>query len=140
MEQLAVSTGADGGGRDVSSAMATTSSPHPANPQVNRGGALSQNGYGAGYLKAVWPDLCCAFLRYGWPRGPGKAFKNVGGASPPTFLKASPGPRGRPDRKRTPKNMARLPSGTQNWDPSHVRPEIVDFRRLGAQSRPSDLS
>ncbi len=36
------------------------------------------------------------------------------GAKPPTFLKALPGPRGRPDLKNAPnKNPARLPSGTQ---------------------------
>ncbi len=45
-----------------------------------------------GYLKAIWPDFGGAFLRSGRPRGPGIAFKNVG-ASPPTFLKAFPGPR-----------------------------------------------
>ena len=38
------------------------------------------------------------------------------GASPPTFLKAFPGPRGRPDLKNAPpKNPARLPSGTQRF-------------------------
>ncbi len=35
------------------------------------------------------------------PRGHGKAFKNEG-ASPPTDLKAFPGPRGRPDLKNAP--------------------------------------
>ncbi len=37
-------------------------------------------------------------MRSGRPRGPGKALKNVG-AKPPTFWKAFPGPRGRPNLK-----------------------------------------
>ncbi len=58
----------------------------------------------AGYLKAVWPDFVGAFLRSGRPRGPGKAFQNVGGEAP-TDLKASPGPRGRPDLKNAAKKI-----------------------------------
>ncbi len=42
-----------------------------------------------------------AFLGSGRPRGPGKAFQNVGGEAP-TFLKAFPGPRGRPNFKNAP--------------------------------------
>ena len=42
-----------------------------------------------------------AFLRPGGARGPGKALKKVG-AKPPAFLKAFPGPRGRPDLKKAP--------------------------------------
>ncbi len=52
-------------------------------------------------------------LKSGRPWGAGKTFKMVGGEAP-TFLKAFPGPRGRPDIKNaTPKNPARLPSSTQ---------------------------
>ncbi len=43
-------------------------------------------------------------MRSGRPRGPGKAFKKMG-AKPPTFLRASPGPRGRPDRKNAPQKI-----------------------------------
>jgi hypothetical protein len=50
-----------------------------------------------GYLKAVWPDFGGAFLRSGRPRP-----SNLWGAKPPTFLKAFPGPRGRPDLKNAP--------------------------------------
>ena len=53
----------------------------------------------AGYLKEVWPDFRGAFLRSGQPRGPGKA-------SPPTFLRAFPGPRGRPDIKIAPRKIS----------------------------------
>jgi hypothetical protein len=66
-------------------------------------------------LKAVWPDFCWGgvFLRSGRSRGPGKAFQNVGGEATHIF-KGFPGPAGpaRP-QTRTPKNPARLPSGTQ---------------------------
>ncbi len=49
-------------------------------------------------------------MRSGRPREPGKAFKNVGGfASPPTFLKAFPGPRGRPDLKKSGQAAFRYP-------------------------------
>ena len=66
-------------------------------------GGLSASKYTrTGYLKAVWPGFLGAFLRSGLPRGPGKALRNVG-AKPPTFLKAFPGPRGRPDLKIAPK-------------------------------------
>ena len=68
-----------------------------------------------GYLKAVWPNLLGAFLKSGRPRRPGKAFKNVGGEAA-TFLKASPGPRGRPDLKNAPNKFGqtafRYPVGT----------------------------
>ncbi len=50
------------------------------------GGAVG----GVWYLKAVWPDLLGVFLRSGRPRGPGKAFKNVGGFAPHSF-EGSPG-------------------------------------------------
>ncbi len=41
-----------------------------------------------------------------WPaREPGKAFKNVG-ASPPTFLKAFPGPGDRPDLTKAPQKFS----------------------------------
>ncbi len=66
-----------------------------------------------GYLKAIWPDLLGELLRSGRPRGPGKAFKNVGGEAPHLF-EGFPRPPG-PARiqKRTPTNPARLPSGTR---------------------------
>jgi hypothetical protein len=69
-----------------------------------------------GYLKAVWPDLLGAILRSGRPRGPGKAFKNVGGFAP-HIMEGLPGPPG-PARlqKRSQTNPARLPSGTQSTD------------------------
>ena len=53
------------------------------------------------------------FLRSGRPRGPGKVFKKVGSEAP-HILEGLPGPPGpaRPQRC-TPKNQARLPSGTQ---------------------------
>ncbi len=56
-----------------------------------------------GYLRAVKPDFLGAFLRSCRPRGPGKAFKNVGGEAP-HILQGLPGPPGpaRP-QKRTPK-------------------------------------
>ncbi len=41
-------------------------------------------------------------MKSGRSRGPGKAFKNVGGEAPPTFLRVFPGPRGRPDLKDAP--------------------------------------
>ncbi len=52
-------------------------------------------------------------MKSGRPRGPGKALQNVGGFAPHIF-EGFPGPAGpaRP-QKRTPKNPARLPSGTQ---------------------------
>ena len=54
-----------------------------------------------------------AFLRSGGARGPGKALKKVG-AKPPRIFEGFPRPPGpaRP-QKGTPKNPARLPSGTQ---------------------------
>ncbi len=56
-----------------------------------------------GSLKAVWPDFLGAVLRSGRPRGHVKVLENVG-AKHPTFWKALPGPRGRPDLKNaTPK-------------------------------------
>ncbi len=58
----------------------------------------------AGYLEAVWPDFWGAFLRFGWPRGPGKAFKNVGGEASHIF-EGFPGPRGRPDPKKSPQKF-----------------------------------
>ena len=58
--------------------------------------------------------LLGAFWRSGRPRGPGNAFKLWGGVAPPTFLRALPGPRSRPDPNNAPKqNLARLPSSTQ---------------------------
>ena len=52
-------------------------------------------------------------MKAGRPRGPRKAFKKVGGEAPHLFegLVGLPGP-ARP-QKRTPKDPARLPSGTQ---------------------------
>ncbi len=54
-----------------------------------------------------------AFLRSGRPRGPGKAFKSVGGFAS-DISEGFPGPPGpaRP-QKRNPQTPARLPSGTQ---------------------------
>ncbi len=68
-----------------------------------------------GYLKAVWPGFCgCVFEI--WPApGAWESLQKCGVASPPTFLKAFPDPRGRPDLKNSPqKTLARLPSGAQN--------------------------
>ena len=62
-----------------------------------------------GYLRAVWPDLLGAFLRSGRPRGPGKAFKNVGGEAP-HILEGFPGPPG----------PARLQKGTQQNQAGHT--------------------
>ena len=60
---------------------------------------------------AVWPDLFWVGNRSFWgsgrPRGPGKAFKNVG-AKPPTDLKAFAGPRGRPDLKNAPQKSGQI--------------------------------
>ncbi len=77
----------------------------PGAPEIITGNFIT------GYLKAVWPEIVGCFLRSGRPRGPPKMWR----ASPPTFLKAFPGPPGpaRP-QKRTPKNPARLTSGTQH--------------------------
>ncbi len=57
-------------------------------------------------------------MRSGRPRGLGKAFRNAGGEAPHLF-EGFPGPPGpaRP-QKFTPKNLARLPSGTQVAAPS----------------------
>jgi hypothetical protein len=56
----------------------------------------------------VWMHFWGAFLRSGWPRGPGRALKNVG---------AFPGPRGRPDlKKRTPLKSGQTAARTQNSD------------------------
>ncbi len=53
------------------------------------------------------------FFGLAGPWGPRKPCK-MWGAKPPTFWKAFPGPRGRPDFKNAPpKNQARLPSGAQ---------------------------
>jgi hypothetical protein len=81
----------------------------------------------AGYLKAVWWDLLGrAFSRSGRPRGPGKALKNVGGFAP-NMLEGLPGPPGlaRP-QKCTPKNPARLPSGTQS-NRTRIHPKVGPF-------------
>ncbi len=67
-------------------------SPIPPNPNSEVNWVLE--GSLAGFFEG-------AFLRSGRPRGPGKALK-MWGASPPTFLKAFPGPRGRPDLKNAP--------------------------------------
>ena len=52
--------------------------------------------YKAGYLKAVWPDFLglMSWGGSGGPRGPGKAFKNVGADAPHIFegFPGSPGP------------------------------------------------
>ncbi len=70
-----------------------------------------------------------AFLRFGRPRGPGKAFQKVGGEDPHIF-EGSPGPPGpaRP-QKRTQTNPARLPSGTQHF--GHL--EVVQLKVLKAK-------
>jgi hypothetical protein len=49
-------------------------------------------------------------LKSGRPRGPGNAFKSVGGKTP-TFWKVFPGLRGQSDFKNAPKNLARLSKG-----------------------------
>ena len=74
---------------------------------------VPDEGLPTGYLKAIWLDFWGAFLKSGRPRGPWKAFKNVGGDAPHLF-EGLPGPPGlaRP-QKCTPTNPARLPSGTQ---------------------------
>ncbi len=46
---------------------------------TNRPDGQARPGFSSGYLKAVWPEFLGTFLRSGRPRGPGKAFKNVGG-------------------------------------------------------------
>ncbi len=56
---------------------------------------------GARNLKAVWPFFLSESLKSG-PGGPGKPSK-MWVAKPPTFLRAFPGPRGRPDLKNAPK-------------------------------------
>jgi hypothetical protein len=66
-----------------------------------------------GFLKAVWPDFMGSFSRSGRPRGPGKAFKSVGGRSPPHFGRPSRAPGSGQTSKTHPTNPARLPSGTQ---------------------------
>ncbi len=63
------------------------------------------------YLKAIWPDLWGAFLRFGRPRGPGKTQQKGGGRGPPIF-EGLPGGPAKP-QKHTQKDPARLPSGTQ---------------------------
>ncbi len=47
--------------------------------------------YKAGYLKAVWPDFLCAFLKSGRPRGPGEAFQSVESFAP-HISEGLPGP------------------------------------------------
>ncbi len=72
-------------------------------------------------------------LRSGRPRGPGKALKKVGGFAP-HILEGFPGPPGpaRP-QKRTPKNPARLPSGTHVWEKPRPEPRSMctDFQPGG---------
>ncbi len=82
-------------------------------------------------MKAVWFED--AFLRSGWPRGPGKAFENVGGEGPHIFegFLGPPGP-ARP-QKSTQQNPARLPSGTQKEGP--VCRNRARFRESGPQRR-----
>ncbi len=55
----------------------------------------------SGYLKAVWP------VGSGWPRGPGKAFQNVGGRKPPTFL-----------RVRYPAAVSAVPARRRSFSPA----------------------
>ncbi len=55
-------------------------------------------------------------MRSGRPRGPGSAFKNVGVEAPHIF-EGSPGPRGRPDLKKAPKQ---------------VRPDCLQVTRLSS--------
>ncbi len=52
------------------------------------------------------------FLSLAGPKGP-ETLSKIRGASPPTDLKAFPGPRGRPNLKMHPKNPAILPSSTR---------------------------
>ncbi len=68
----------------------------------------------AGYLKAVWPVFGgCLFED--WPAPGARAGPQIYGVvKPPTFLKAIPGPRGRPDLKHAPTIPARLHSRTQS--------------------------
>ncbi len=55
-------------------------------------------------------------MKSGRPRGPGRAFKNVGGFAPHIFERF-PGLPGPDTLKNAPKlNLARLPSGTQDDD------------------------
>ncbi len=76
------------------------------------GGLVFISGLSSRYLKAIWPAFFLgAFLRSGRPRGPGKAFKNVGGFAD---LRAIPGPPGAGQTsKMHSQNPARLPSGTR---------------------------
>ena len=56
-------------------------------------------------------NLACvlggAFLKSGRPRGPGKAFKNVGGFAH-HFLNSLTGPRGRPGLKKAPNTSGQI--------------------------------
>ncbi len=83
-------------------------------------------------------------MRSGRPRGPGKALQIVGGFAP-TFLKAFPGPRGRPDFN----NALKKPGQTAFRYPAHAllgrmqdkqkTPALdlsVDFRPSGPTAGP----
>ncbi len=77
----------------------------PTRTRSQRGGPAARNplvglgwvgGRSSGYLKAVWPGfLGVRFRGLVGPGGPEKLM-------PPTFWKAFPGPRGRPDLKNAP--------------------------------------
>ncbi len=81
-----------------------------------------------GYLKAIWPYILgCVFEVRPAPgarEGPQKC-----GASPPAFLKAFPGPRGRPDLKNAPPKIRpdclQVP-GTGNLHQTQYREVSVD--------------
>jgi hypothetical protein len=84
----------------------------------------------SGYLKAVWPDFLGAFLRSGWPRGPGKALKKVGGFAP----HISEGPSRVPGAGQTSKMHPQKPGQTAFRYPGvrSLSPKFAARRRLSA--------
>jgi hypothetical protein len=71
-------------------------------------------------------------LRSGRPRGPGKAFQNVGGFPPPHF-RGPPGPRGRPDLKIAPSGRAPVaPVAGPPWPGPRGRPDCPQVPSAGS--------
>ncbi len=103
-----------------------------------------------GYLKAIWPDFWGCIFEVWLAPGARESLQKYG-AKTPTFCKAFPGPRGRPDLKHASKKSSqtafRYPDrGFSLWltyvfgaAPSHVPWGNTPMGRLDALHRPAVL-